>query len=303
MAETVTVCKAERCSVLAMSEGDKKDVGSSGLLAMQEILREWGFSYWLDSGSLLGLIRDGEEISWDSDIDLGIWERDVPRVLFALPELHARGYRVSHRKYRGRVYGFTIEDRRGRKFRPIHMHVYFRQGDVAWSPQTVTYRPVDHVRRRIGFAPWPRVQRLLTHIQEGVAARREGTLLQRVWRYAFCLPLWGIVVVARQPLDRQWWDRLWPLSTMHTVYTWVIPARHFEQLDQWELAGATIPIPSDVEAYLSARYGDWRTPVEDWCYWTDDGCLVPERPEDVVARLAAEAGQAPGVSPMAGGHR
>ena len=262
-----------------------------GLLEMQRLLEEWEFSYWLDSGSLLGLIRDGGEIAWDSDIDLGIWERDVPRVLFALPELHARGYKVSYRKYRGRVYGFTIKDKAGQRFRPIHIHVYFRSGDIAWSPQTVKYRPVNREHDGEGFAPWPRLRRLMIGVQQGAATHREGTAMQQIWRKAVCLPVWAVVVMARRRLDRTWWDRLWPLSSMHTVYTWIVPARFFDHLEAWPHGAGAIPIPSETEAYLAARYGDWRTPVEDWCYWTDDGCLVKRRPEEALQGYRATDGR------------
>lgn len=269
-----------------LKTGNEEGAQFSGLHAMQALLAEWDFPYWLDSGSLLGVIRDGEEIAWDSDIDLGIWDDDVPRVLAALPLLSSRGYRVSRRAYRGKVYGFAIKGRREHRFRPIRIHVYFREGETAWSPQTVTYRPVNRDVPLRGFAPWPRLRMLLGYMQGEAAARREGSRLRRFWRKGFCFPCWTAVVLTRRRLDRRWWDRLWPLSALHTVYTWVVPARHFDRLEECNLAGTSIPVPSDVEAYLEARYGDWRTPVQDWCYWTDDGCLVPERPERIVPRLA-----------------
>ncbi|MCK8516972.1 LicD family protein [Methylonatrum kenyense] len=258
---------------------------------MQRLLKEWGFSYWLDSGSLLGLIRDGGEIAWDSDIDLGIWEQDVPRVLSALPELHSRGYKVSSRKYLGRIYGFTIKDKAEQRFRPIHIHVYFREGDIAWSPQTVTFKPVNRAHSHRGFASWPSVRRMLIGVQQGASTHREGSGIQKVWRKGVCLPVWAMVVMTRRRLDRTWWDRLWPLSSMHTVYTWIVPARFFDRLEARPHGAGVIPIPAETEAYLAARYGDWRTPVEDWCYWTDDGCLVQERPEEALRCCGAADGR------------
>jgi len=42
------------------------------------------------------------------------------------------------------------------------------------------------------------------------------------------------------------------------------PAAHLAQLDSLDFHGAVLPIPSRAEDYLSAMYGDWRTPKRDW---------------------------------------
>jgi len=43
---------------------------------VREILVENDIFFWLDSGTLLGAIRDKSFIKWDNDIDLGAWEKD-----------------------------------------------------------------------------------------------------------------------------------------------------------------------------------------------------------------------------------
>ena len=42
------------------------------LLKTIDILNEKRFKYWLDAGTLLGILRDGDLIPWDYDADLGI---------------------------------------------------------------------------------------------------------------------------------------------------------------------------------------------------------------------------------------
>ena len=42
------------------------------LLKTIDILNKNGFKYWLDAGTLLGIMRDGDLIQWDYDADLGI---------------------------------------------------------------------------------------------------------------------------------------------------------------------------------------------------------------------------------------
>ena len=40
-------------------------------------LRESGVRYWLEGGSLLGAVRNGDIIPWDYDVDIGIYQLDI----------------------------------------------------------------------------------------------------------------------------------------------------------------------------------------------------------------------------------
>jgi len=42
------------------------------LKEIKHILDDVGVKYWLDFGTLLGAVRDGKFIPWDTDIDLGM---------------------------------------------------------------------------------------------------------------------------------------------------------------------------------------------------------------------------------------
>jgi len=51
------------------------------------LLDREGVRWWLDYGSLLGHVRDGGMIPWDSDIDIGILGEDLQKVLSLAGEL------------------------------------------------------------------------------------------------------------------------------------------------------------------------------------------------------------------------
>jgi hypothetical protein len=50
--------------------------------------------HWLDYGSLLGAVREGELIPWDSDADFGILQRQERAVLALAEEVAAAGHRL-----------------------------------------------------------------------------------------------------------------------------------------------------------------------------------------------------------------
>jgi hypothetical protein len=61
---------------------------------LEDLLTRHGITHWLDFGALLGAVRDGELIPWDSDVDLGILDGDVEAVHALVPEIRAAGYHV-----------------------------------------------------------------------------------------------------------------------------------------------------------------------------------------------------------------
>ncbi|MBC8175144.1 MAG: LicD family protein [Candidatus Marinimicrobia bacterium] len=69
------------------------------------ILEKNGIKYWLDFGTLLGVIRDKELIAWDHDVDICISGKDVEKFLAIKKKFPIR-YRISMRyDHTGRLPG------------------------------------------------------------------------------------------------------------------------------------------------------------------------------------------------------
>jgi hypothetical protein len=58
------------------------------------------------------------------------------------------------------------------------------------------------------------------------------------------------------------------------------PARQFlnrvpdQQMKEVEFLGVPVSMPEDIDQYLTSLYGDWRTPMSDYCYWIDSKAIV-----------------------------
>jgi len=53
-----------------------------------------------------------------------------------------------------------------------------------------------------------------------------------------------------------------------------VEARFYDELTKIAFNGNMFWAPQDLEAYLTARYGEWRTPVKDYNYKKDDMSII-----------------------------
>jgi lipopolysaccharide cholinephosphotransferase len=57
-----------------------------------------GIDYWLEGGTLLGIVRDHDLLPWDHDIDLSIPAKDAEKFAQNIKKLNRKGYRVTQRR-------------------------------------------------------------------------------------------------------------------------------------------------------------------------------------------------------------
>jgi phosphorylcholine metabolism protein LicD len=72
-------------------------VAIEALRQVKEVLDKPGIEYWLDTGTLLGAVRDEKFIPWDGDIDLGTWLENKDAISAIVPELGKAGFWVRYK--------------------------------------------------------------------------------------------------------------------------------------------------------------------------------------------------------------
>ena len=261
--------------------------GDGGLAALLDRLEAGGVRYWVDSGVLLGLVRSGALNAWEKDIDLAVGGDQLPALLAVAPGFAELGYRVAVNRYRGTVFSVGLKPLDGAPEGALRcsVHVYYEVGDTLWSPQVELYQPPPTPDVYPGErTPLGRLlQRFIDRWFEppaDAAPRASRIATRKVGGYRLARAFYRRV-------DRGWLAETWPVREIYVPLTWVIPTRLVFPLTTFVANDRTYPVPGDVDGYLSLRYGDWRTPVRDWCYWEDDGAIVRERPGVVRARLEA----------------
>lgn len=253
---------------------------NDAVIKATEILARKLNHFWLDSGSLLGIMRDNRPISWDNDIDFGIWDDEIPAMLDLNEELADKGYWVNHRSYYGRIYGGTIKIP---GIRTIHIHVFYRTKDGnACSPQTLCYyKPAKRPGEAAPFANHPIARVILSKIHNAAISYQHPNPVIRVLKKRIIRRFWGLFVRIRSRVPREKWATVYPFKALYANGTWIIPAHYFDKILQIKVDGVSIPVPDETEKYLEFRYPNWRIAKQDWCYWLDDGGKTPKPPEDI----------------------
>jgi hypothetical protein len=227
-------------------------------------LRDAGIPFWLEYGALLGLIRDGSLISWDQDIDLGLWRHDVTDE--AIIDAFAGGPLTVRKHPESDCFHIRPKDRGIRSF--IDLNLYTKRSGAA-----ILVLP---------FSKLNPGQRLTVLLCDSLAGREHyphgNPLINRVQRslHLFLKNL----VAPMLPNELRQRITLYPArirnrSKVYAVYEF--PARLFEDLAEIELFGLRVSIPGNTVEYLERAYGrDWRIPRK-WKHWSEGAAYVTDR--------------------------
>jgi lipopolysaccharide cholinephosphotransferase len=85
-----------------------KKIMRENLELISKILNESGIKFWLSEGTALGARRDGDFISHDDDLDLGIWYSDYNNFKYIiLPLLKNKGFNLDFQSEDGTFIGLS----------------------------------------------------------------------------------------------------------------------------------------------------------------------------------------------------
>jgi len=79
-------------------QGKNLKIAEQMLKDVTDIFDKHGVRYWLDFGTLLGIVREGRILPWDDDMDISIFEDDRQKVHdIVMPEIKKLNYRTYSR--------------------------------------------------------------------------------------------------------------------------------------------------------------------------------------------------------------
>ena len=249
-------------------------------MALLECMKNDEVRCWLDSGSLLGMVRNGSLNTWEKDIDLGVWYDDfveAQRICRDFAEQENFLYREL--RVHGIPYVILLDaiDPEKCGSLPIAVHVFYRVGADAWSPQphSIVWATAKYPRYRLRqfVKARGRASGLLSFGSEN--PRHMMAILLAKIRLTRAIGTW------LKKHSRKNWQKGSHMCDgkfgrlLFDLFQWVVPAHFFENLRPLEGYPNYVLAPTSLNEYLTIRYGDWKTPVKNWFYLVDDGCIFP----------------------------
>ncbi len=217
-----------------------------------EIFDSAGIKWWIDHGTLLGIVREARLLPWDDDIDISIFKSDLE---IACKALERSRYKLSSHIIKTdrnvKVLSYA------KKAKPVDICAYERYDDY-------------YCKKLIEF---PRGRELLV-----------GSLRRAAWRRCRAIERWlrkidrnlqykgGLRNHLRQLLAARYLNRVTRLrEKAGIVHSSMVPVDFFIKFDTFTWRGLHLNVPDNPKSYLCFRYGDdWHTPQSKWKWWRDD---------------------------------
>lgn len=214
----------------------------------KQVFDKYKIEFWLDWGTLLGAIRNGRLIDGDHDIDLCVWQKDLPKIKQACRELP--------------FYYYFEKDKFLRIYNGEYMIgillVYFENGRF---PFEFTI-PNHKLGKLLDSMVWFLNNRDPKYKETEMPRPVVNLLSKTVSKLPFKTKILNITEVLKSKLDS-------------THYLLSIPEIFFKKFKLISFYGMRVKIPKKAEDYLTYKYGhDWRTPNKNYCYWKDDHSII-----------------------------
>jgi len=224
-----------------------------------DVFKTLNIPWWLDQGTLLGVIREGGLLSTDHDLDLGMWMKDYKKVRREIVcRFRQKGVFIETYK----PHQLSITDLYGR-LNMINIAFYRHERGRAIKK---VYYPVSG-----RVAEWLiRVVRLCAHAGAGTLEKklplgRKEALLLAVTKI-IPVPLWNFLCYSAGKSHYYFRPFFW--MAVHEDF--------YLNLETVSVEDLILPVPGNPEAYLEFKYGpEWQIPRKDWVYWKDDGAIIP----------------------------
>ncbi len=228
------------------------------LKQLKGILDENGIEFWLESGTLLGAIREGGFIKWDYDIDIGTWDINLPK----MKKLNRAFCELGYETYYS-VYHNVMMIRKGEI--DIQLVFWRLDGDRAIAP-------LRYIENKIGF--------ILASLSWMLLFSRSGKLNEETLNsFSKIIKYCGSKISDLFPqcfkLGMASFLNNLAVKTKNRRGLVVTPSKYFLNLEKKKFYDMDFLFPVEAEQYLAYYYGeDWRTPKKDWNYVREDKKLI-----------------------------
>ncbi|XMB72271.1 hypothetical protein RJI07_09215 [Mycoplasmatota bacterium WC30] len=213
------------------------------------------FEWWIDSGTLLGFVRENNLLKGDTDIDIGIKNVTEHQINEILSTDYFKDYVKVVYTYFGMVYKVKLLPRNLRDLK-IDINIFF------FDPISENYFSPQGIKKNSKKLSL-KIKQKLIDIRKGNtigSKKKYVTIIYRLISKTFKLihknrP----VIMDMSKLEGKYYD----------IRYWIIPNKYLRQIIKYQ----KLPVPTEYKQYLTYRYQNWRVPNKKWIFTRDDGAL------------------------------
>ena len=226
------------------------------LIDLAAICKEHNIKWWLSSGTLLGAARHEGFIPWDDDIAIALLRRDFKRLQRILLKLNSDKY-IYHSIHTDaeytNFYG-KFRKREGISLTTAKRHKYLKyRGPFI---DIFSIERTSYFAARASKVIYKALQHPTVYIKTGWLRRLMIRLVEFLMLFIINTVLRFVGLINPSKEYHYALGMAWPKSRFYIVD--ILP------LATATLEGESMPVPKDMDAYLSKVYGDWRTmPTEE----------------------------------------
>ncbi|TPH17077.1 LicD family protein [Litorilituus lipolyticus] len=227
---------------------DKSQRWLDSLEQITAILQQHNLNSFLDTGTLLGAVRDGQFIPWDNDIDISLLDKDYNKqtLLKVAKSIYHAGYNVNY--HQDAIY-------------------IYKDPDIAIGIMLYRHSNQSYINQ---FGKIELASRFL-YLLKKIKSRQLIYCQGHTFTYSFkasMLKLRALIsIIPNWLLDKS------VISEQTKQIN--IPEHFFNKLEEFSFYGVNFNVPAETKEYLEFRYGsNWKTPISDYDYMTDDHSLV-----------------------------
>lgn len=222
--------------------------------------------WFLDSGSLLGIVRDKQFLKTDLGIDISVLCDSTTResIVPFVKAIEQDGFITSTYEWEGVPYKYCFVPRKDNRCKySFDIHLFMPKEPLGYCCPQISLQ-------KTGFSIWNSFRAL----KKGNPLIHRNGLMGDIkyligYVYRYCFKYFG----AKMNMSKY-------AREGGKVFFWVIP---FHMLHGVETGIDGFNILIDPNEYLTYRYNNWRVPVSDWVTLRDDGGLVPCDYKDISA--------------------
>ena len=237
------------------------------LRELKSVFDEFGIKFWLDWGTLLGAVRDGKVLAWDSDADIGLMTDDYEKIVSTFPELKKRGFLIDEmpiptsetilRKFCFTRFGSLLDT----------WPYYYEKDEDAMVSFVPCAASGNLISRKLTRGLWI-LYRLLLSCEMDTDSSPRLVLKWFIKRFLFLMP-----AKLKNYLTKKVEKILIKKEKGAHIRRIIVPKHYFEKLENIDFYGMTFNVPSQVKEYVKYKYGEnWEIPDKGWD-WKNDGAV------------------------------